>query len=104
MKIRAHKFGSVVSRLNLDPEVEISRKVEARSGQVVVIRALEEKRVYDQLELTTGRMAHVGKGDVIVGALGRRDALRGFQGRVPVQVRAGDTLQLTKKTKDRYSL
>jgi hypothetical protein len=94
MKIRAHKFGSVVSRLNLEPEVEISRKIEARSGQVLVIRALEEKRVYDQIELTSGRMAHVGKGDVIVGALGRRDALRGFQGRVPAQVRAGDTLQL----------
>lgn len=94
MKIRAHKFGSVVSRLNLDPEIEISRMVEARSGQVVVVRALEEKRVYDQLELTTGRMAHVGKGDVIVGALGRRDALRGFQGVVPAQVRAGDTVHL----------
>jgi len=94
MKIRAHKLGSVVSRLNLDHDVEISRMVEARSGQVVVVRALEEKRVYDQLELTSGRMAHVGKGDVIVGALGRRDALRGFQGIVPAQVRAGDTVHL----------
>ena len=45
MKIRAHKFGSVVSRLNLDPEVEISRKVEARSGQVVVIRGKVEGNV-----------------------------------------------------------
>ena len=61
MKIRAHKMGSVVSRLSLDPEIEISRMVEARSGQVVVVRALEEKRVYDQIELTTGRMAHVAK-------------------------------------------
>ena len=33
------------------------------------MRALEEKRVYDQLELITGRMAKIGKGDVIVGAL-----------------------------------
>ncbi len=94
MKIRAHKLGSVVSRLNLDHEVEISRKVDSVSGQVVVVRALEEKRVYDQLELTTGRMAHVGKGDVIVGALGRRDALRGFQGIVPPQAKAGDTVHL----------
>jgi hypothetical protein len=94
VKIRAHKLGSVTSRLSLDPEIEISRMVDAKSGQVVVVRALEEKRVYDQIELTTGRMAHVGKGDVIVGALGRRDALRGFQGVVPSQVRAGDTLHL----------
>jgi hypothetical protein len=94
VKIRPHKIGSVVTRLDLGPEVEISRMVEARSGQVVVVRALEEKRVYDQIEIVGGRMAHVGKGDVIVGALGRRDALRGFQGVVPDQVRAGDTLHL----------
>ena len=94
MKVRAHKIGSVVTRVVLDPDIEISRMVEARSGQVVVVRALEEKRVYDQLELVSGRMAHVGKGDVIVGALGRRDALRGFQGVVPAAVKAGDTLHL----------
>ncbi len=94
MKIRPHKIGSVVNRLQLGPEVEISRMVEARSGQVLVVKALEEKRVYDVMELTSGRMAHVGKGDVIVGALGRRDALRGFVGRVPAAVRAGDTLHL----------
>jgi hypothetical protein len=94
VKIRAHKVGSVVTRLALGPEVEISRMVEAKVGQVVVVRALEEKRVYDQIEVVGGRLAHVGKGDVIVGALGRRDALRGFQGVVPAQVRAGDTLHL----------
>lgn len=94
MKIRPHKVGSVVTRLGLDGEVEISRMVEARAGQVVVVKALEEKRVYDQIELVSGRMAHVGMGDVILGALGRRDALRGFQGVVPAQVKAGDTLHL----------
>ncbi|MFT7462206.1 MAG: hypothetical protein ACI9EF_000544 [Pseudohongiellaceae bacterium] len=94
MKIRPHKFGSVVARLGLHGEVDISRMIEARSGQVLVVRALEEKRVYDQLELTTGRLAHVGKGDVIVGALGRRDALRGFVGRVPDAIAAGDVLHL----------
>jgi hypothetical protein len=40
------------------------------------------------MELTTGRMAHVGKGDVIVGALGRRDALRASSARVPETVAA----------------
>jgi len=94
MKIRPHKFGSVTHRLKLGPELEISRIIDARAGQVLVVRALEEKRVYDQLELTTGRMAHVGKGDVIIGALGQRDALRGFVGRVPETVKAGDTLAL----------
>jgi len=94
MKIRPHKYGSVTHRLKLGPELEVSRIIDARSGQVLVVRALEEKRVYDQLELTTGRLAHVGKGDILVGALGRRDALRGFVGRVPAAVKAGDTLHL----------
>jgi hypothetical protein len=94
VKLRVHKIGSVVHRLGLGSQVEISRMVEARPGQVLVVRALEEKRVYDVLELTSGRMAHVAKGDVLVGALGRRDALRGFVGRVPESVRAGDVLHL----------
>jgi hypothetical protein len=94
MKIRPHKYGSVTHRLKLGPELEISRIVDVRVGQVLVVKALEEKRVYDQLELTSGRMAHVGKGDILVGALGRRDALRGFVGRVPAAIKAGDTLNL----------
>jgi hypothetical protein len=94
MKIRPHKIASVVHRLGLGPEVGYTRRVEARSGQVLVVRALEEKRVYDQVELTSGRMAHVGKGDVLVGALGRRDALRGFVGRVPAEIHAGDVIHL----------
>ncbi|MDJ0976210.1 MAG: hypothetical protein QNJ98_17245 [Planctomycetota bacterium] len=94
MKIRPHKLASVVRRLGLGPEVTYSRRVEVRDGQVLVVRALEEKRIYDVMELTTGRMAHVGKGDVIVGCLGRRDALQGFVGRIPESIKAGDTINL----------
>ncbi|MDA1193946.1 MAG: hypothetical protein O2894_02065 [Planctomycetota bacterium] len=94
MKIRPNKFTSVVSRIRLEPEVTYTRHIESRSGQVLVVRALEEKRVYDQVELTSGRMAHVGVGDILVGALGRRDALRGFVGRVPESIKAGDTIHL----------
>lgn len=94
MKVRPHKIGSVVHRLSLGKEVEFSRQIEARVGTVLVVKALEEKRVYDVMELTTGRMAHISKGDVIVGALGRRGALRGFVGRVPEKVKAGDVLHV----------
>ncbi|RKY17462.1 MAG: hypothetical protein DRQ55_15730 [Planctomycetota bacterium] len=94
MKLRPHKLASVVARLELPAEVEISRMIDARPGQVLAVRALEEKRVYDVIELTTGRKAHIGKGDVLVGALGRRDALEGFVGRVPASIRAGDTLHV----------
>ena len=92
--IRPHKITSIAHRLDLGPVVDYVDTIEARVGQVLVVRALEEKRVYDVVELTTGRMAHVAKGDVLVGALGRRDALRGFVGRVPTSVRPGDTIHL----------
>ena len=39
-----------------------------------------EKSVYDRLELTSGRMAKINKGDVIAGTLGFRRALKGFVG------------------------
>jgi len=94
VKIHAHKIASVAYRLGLDHEVHYSRMVEARTGQVLVVRALEEKRVYDVLELTTGRMAHISRGDILVGALGSRAALEGFVGRVPEQVKAGDVLHI----------
>jgi len=94
MKVQVHKLGSVTNRLGLAHEVEISRMVDARTGNVLVVRALEEKRVYDVLELTTGRMAHISKGDIIVGALGSRAALRGFVGRVPAQLAVGDQIHV----------
>jgi hypothetical protein len=94
VKIHAHKIASVVYRLNLDHEIEYSRMVEAKTGAVLVVRALEEKRVYDVVELTTGRMAHISKGDVLVGALGSRAALQGFVGRVPESVKAGDRIHV----------
>ena len=94
MKIRAHKIASVTYRLGLDGEIEASRLVESRAGNVLIVRALEEKRIYDVLELTSGRMAHISKGDVLVGALGSRAALRGFVGRVPDELTAGDTIHV----------
>src|SRR5262249_57888721 len=45
-------------------------------------------------ELTSGRMAKVGKGDVVAGALGHRQALFGYSGHVPASVRPGDVIQM----------
>jgi hypothetical protein len=94
LKVHCHKIASVTSRLALGHEIEISRMIEAKMGAVLVVRALEEKRVYDVLELASGRQAHISKGDVIAGALGARAALRGFVGRVPEKIAAGDRIHV----------
>jgi len=52
------------------------------------------KSRYNTLELTSGRMAEVKRGDVIVGALGHRKALFGYSGHLPTQLQPGDVVQL----------
>jgi hypothetical protein len=94
VSIRVHKVASATYRLGIGSEVEVSPAVEARTGAVLVVKALEEKRVYDVLELASGRMAHISRGDVIVGALGARAALKGFVGRVPAELGVGDRIQI----------
>ena len=58
------------------------------------MRALTDSATYGNLELPSGRLAKINPGDVIVGALGSRRALKGFVGDVPETVRAGDRLHL----------
>ena len=83
-RYRVHKIGSVVYRLGLSKDVEVTSRLEGRSGNAIVVRALHEKRVYSELELENGRMSKIFRGDLLIGALGRRRALRGFAGDVPL--------------------
>ncbi|HYP52322.1 MAG TPA: hypothetical protein VEQ42_02215 [Pyrinomonadaceae bacterium] len=93
--VEADKLGSVVSRLGLPrTQAVVGARREARAGDVVVVRALTDSATYNQLELPTGRLAKINPGDVLVGALGRRRALKGFVGDVPETVGAGDRLHL----------
>jgi hypothetical protein len=58
------------------------------------VEVLNNKSTYNTLELTSGRMAKVGKGDIVVGALGHRKALFGYSGHVPESVKPGDIIQM----------
>ena len=53
-----------------------------------------EKAVYNQLEDVHGRMSVLHDGDIVVGALGHRNALQGYEGVLPARVAAGDRLHL----------
>ena len=61
---------------------------------MLVVEILNNKSTYNTLELTSGRMAKLAKGDVIVGALGHRQALFGYSGHLPETVKAGDVIQV----------
>jgi hypothetical protein len=45
--------------------------IPAEEGVVLVVEILTNKSNYNTLELTSGRMAKVGKGDIVAGALGQ---------------------------------
>jgi hypothetical protein len=61
---------------------------------VVAVRVLHDKSTYNLLELPSGRMAQVKRGDVIAGALGHRQALFGYAGHLPEKLLPGDTIHL----------
>lgn len=88
------KIGSVTQALNLKHDLRISDEIPAEEGVVLVVEILTNKSTYNTLELTSGRMAKVVKGDIVVGALGPRRALFGYSGHVPRSVKAGDIIQM----------
>ena len=61
---------------------------------MVIVEVLNNKSTYNTLELTSGRMAKLGKGDIVAGALGHRRALFGYSGHVPESLRPGDVIQM----------
>lgn len=88
------KLASVTQACGLAHEVRISTDIPAEEGVVVVVEVLTNKTTYNTLELTSGRMAKLGKGDVVAGALGHRRALFGYSGHVPERLQPGDVLQM----------
>lgn len=95
MILEADKIGSATSPLNLTKTVAAVFETEApRAGDVVVVRALSESVTYGNLELPSGRLAKINRGDVLLGVLGKRRALKGFVGDVPETIKAGDKLHL----------
>ena len=88
------KVASVAQHAELGHELRLSADIPCEEGVLVAVRVLNNKARYNQLELTSGRMATVTQGDIVVGALGHRNALRGYSGRLPTELAPGDIIQL----------
>jgi hypothetical protein len=88
------KIGSITQACGLGHELRISEDIPCEEGVVIVVEVLTNKNTYNTLELTSGRMAKVVKGDIVVGALGHRKALFGYSGHVPEVVKPGDVIQM----------
>jgi hypothetical protein len=88
------KIASVTRACQLKREVRLSPDIPCEEGVVVAVRVKNDKTTYSQLELPSGRMAQVKKGDVVAGALGHRHALFGCLGHLPTRLAPGDTIHL----------
>jgi len=88
------KIASVAQHSELGHELRVSGDIPCEEGVLVAVRVLNNKARYNQLELTSGRMATVNQGDIVVGALGHRKALRGYSGHLPESLEIGATVQL----------
>jgi len=84
----------VAQACGLTHELRIATDIPAEEGVVLAVEILTNKANYNTLELASGRMAKVSRGDVVVGALGHRRALFGYSGHLPSSVQPGDVIQM----------
>jgi hypothetical protein len=93
--VQVDKIASVACRASINENLWVSLATRRpRPGDLVVAKVKTDSSTYNRLELTTGRMARLNPGDVIVGALGARRALRGYVGEVPEELAIGDDFDL----------
>ncbi len=92
--IMPHLITSSTINVKLDSKVAITPNIIARDGYLVACKILDDKEVYNQLEDTDCEFHTYTSGQVIIGTLGERQALRGYSGKVPRKITKGDTLQI----------
>jgi hypothetical protein len=88
------KIASVALHNNLSGEVRIANDIVCTEGSLIAAKVLNNKSTYNTMELISGRMARVNKGDIVVGALGERKALFGYSGHIPKSLKVGQQINL----------
>ncbi len=93
-RVRLDKIASVTRSCALSDEIRVSDEIPCDEGVVIAVEVLTDKSRYNQLELPSGRLATVQRGDIVAGALGHRQALFGYSGVLPEKLVPGDTIHL----------
>jgi hypothetical protein len=94
MRTWIDKIASATGNVPLRRDARLTEHIVAGEGYIVAGRVLGEKATYNQLEDLHGRLVVLHDGDVIAGVLGRRNALHGYLGIVPDDLKVGDHLHV----------
>ena len=94
MRIHVDKLASVTRNLRLGRTLTLGSEILLEEGSVIACQVRGEKGTYNQLEDPHGRMSTLHDGDILVGALGHRNALQGYEGVMPQSLKPGDTVNL----------
>ena len=92
--VEIDKISSVTKNLKLTQTESLTDKLSTRQGTVLAAEVLHDKSVYNEMELPSGRMSKLKKGDIIAVALGERMALKGFVGHLPKTLMTNDVINL----------
>jgi hypothetical protein len=93
-KITIDKISSVTKNLDLKHTEDLAHDMPCDMGTVLAVQVLDDKHIYNELELPSGRLSKLKKGDIIAVALGQRMALKGFVGRLPTKLVVDDIIHL----------
>jgi hypothetical protein len=94
LRLTVDKIASITRNLGLSKSLTLSEEMEVRPGSVLVGKVKNDKHTYSNIEDVHGRMTTLHSGDLVVGALGHRNALQGYEGVMPTSVVPGQTLNL----------
>ncbi len=94
MKIHVDKISSSTKNVPLKHAINISKRIISKDGNVIAVKVLEDKKIYNKLELITGRFSTIHVNDILIVTLGNRRALKGFSGEVPSTLKAGDIINI----------
>lgn len=97
MRINADKIASVTRNLMLGRSLTLTPSIRAEHGAVVAGRIVNDKTTYNTLEDVHGRLMELHSDDIVVGALGHRNALHGYEGVLPASVEPGQRLHVLNR-------
>lgn len=92
--IKSNKIGSVLKNFNFPSDAELTTKIQSIEGEIIVVNALKSQKRYGYIELASGKMSKIKKGDFIIGVLGQRKALEGIVGKVPKNLKVNDVIHI----------